>query len=682
MKSSRPGFPGLSGDWPPDEIARLLARVTRPGRYVGGEFNIRVKPGARPRIVLSYPDVYEIGISNPALQILYSQPERRHAGLRRARLLPVAGHGRPHARRRRAAVDASRAARRCATSDLWGFTLPHELPTPTSSRCSTWPACRCTPPSATEDDPIVLGGGPAVANPLAAGAVLRRLLRRRGRRPPGGDRRRSAAGARRAGAPAALAAVPGVWLPHGRRRGGRPERQVFTGFSAAPAGHCGRWCRCSRRVHDRVVIEVMRGCTAGCRFCQAGMWYRPVRERPVDLVVAAADRAARRDRLRRGLAALAELVRLRRRRARRSPRIRELRPGLRVSLPSLRIDSAADEPGALRRRPARLAHAGARGRHPAAARRHQQGRRRGRSSTRPCAATFEGGFTGLKLYFMIGLPGRDRRRRARHRPAWPASAARLAKEIGRGRARLSRVGVVVRAQGAHAVRAGAVRRRRARSAAGSSCVRDAAAEAACACASTTSPPRVVEATLARGGPGTDRLVEEAWRRGARFDGWSEHFDVRHLGGRGGGRLGIELGEPSVAARRPWRDAVDARVDDGLLRRRARARPRAASSPRTAATAPAPPAACAAARSRWSCSHELVARQLRARRPRPLPLAPGHVARGAAHVRARRRAHRAVAGHAAQAAPLAAAAAAGRRRGADELAVVEVPEGVVATTRAR
>ncbi len=43
-------------------------------------------------------------------------------------------------------------------------------------------------------------------------------------------------------------------------------------------------------VHDRAVIEVMRGCTAGCRFCQAGMWYRPVRERPVDLVVEAADR--------------------------------------------------------------------------------------------------------------------------------------------------------------------------------------------------------------------------------------------------------------------------------------------------------------------------------------------------------------------------------------------------------
>ena len=49
-------------------------------------------------------------------------------------------------------------------------------------------------------------------------------------------------------------------------------------------------------VHDRAVVELMRGCTAGCRFCQAGMWYRPVRERPVDMVVEAAERVAGGDR--------------------------------------------------------------------------------------------------------------------------------------------------------------------------------------------------------------------------------------------------------------------------------------------------------------------------------------------------------------------------------------------------
>ena len=55
-----------------DLRTNLLGRVRRPGRYVGGEFNVRHKPAGEPLVVLSYPDVYEIGISNPALQILYS----------------------------------------------------------------------------------------------------------------------------------------------------------------------------------------------------------------------------------------------------------------------------------------------------------------------------------------------------------------------------------------------------------------------------------------------------------------------------------------------------------------------------------------------------------------------------------------------------------------------------------
>ena len=56
---------------PHQERAGLLGRVRRPGRYVGGEFNLRRKPQGEPLVVLSYPDVYEIGTSNPALQILY-----------------------------------------------------------------------------------------------------------------------------------------------------------------------------------------------------------------------------------------------------------------------------------------------------------------------------------------------------------------------------------------------------------------------------------------------------------------------------------------------------------------------------------------------------------------------------------------------------------------------------------
>ena len=383
-----------------DAVERLLARVTRPGRYVGGEFNMRRKPQATPRIVLSYPDVYEIGISNPALQILYSHlttrppasAERAYcpwpdmAGLMRAADVPLWT-----LESMRPVPTATCGASRCRTSS----------PTPTSWRCSTWPACRCTPRSAGKSDPIVLGGGPAVADPwplapffdaffigevgAPSGAIVEAL----------GAPRRAQRLARLGGA------CPACGCP--ARRAAASQRQVFTGFAITPPV-LRPVVPVLEAVHDRVVVEVMRGCTAGCRFCQAGMWYRPVRERPVDLVVRGRRHAARRDRLRRGLAHLAELVRLQRHRRGRSPRIRALRPGLRVSLPSLRIDSAA----------ASLSRVAA--------------EQRGSITLAPEAGTQElrdainkgvddaqfleavaapswAASPGLKLYFMIGLPG-------------------------------------------------------------------------------------------------------------------------------------------------------------------------------------------------------------------------------------------------------------------------------------
>ena len=160
---------------------------------------------------------------------------------------------------------------------------------------------------------------------------------------------------------------------------------------------------------------------------------------------------------------------------------------------------------------------------------------------------------------MIGLPGEnddDVLGIAR----MAATAARLAKEIARGRARLS-VAVSSYVPKAHtpfelepfAGEATLRRRQQLVRQAAPRNVRVAFHDVAAS---------MVEATLARGGPGTDRLVEEAWRRGARFDGWSEHFDVRRWEDAARA-TGIGLGEPGVA-RAAWRDAVDARLDEDFL----------------------------------------------------------------------------------------------------------------------
>ncbi len=147
------------------DLTDLLARVARPGRYVGGEFHSRHKPGASPRIVLSYPDVYEIGIANPGLQILYAilnddtpaSAERVYcpwpdmATLLRERRIPL-WTLESHAPVRQA--------------DLWGFTLQHELTYTNVLEMLDLAGVPLHADDRGEGDPIVLGGGPGTANPL------------------------------------------------------------------------------------------------------------------------------------------------------------------------------------------------------------------------------------------------------------------------------------------------------------------------------------------------------------------------------------------------------------------------------------------------------------------------------------------------------------------------------------
>ncbi len=508
-------------------------------------------------MVLSYPDVYEIGVSNPALQILYSFINDATPAVAERAYCPwpdMAGQ----MRGRNVPLWTLETERPVASCDLWGFTLPHELTYTNVLEMLDLAGVALRAEERGEGDPIVLGGGPGVADPwpLAGfmdaffiGEVEGRLA----------ELIEALAAPTRARRLDQLGRIPGVWLPPREGTPAAPpaRRQVFMDFGRT-MGVTRPLVPLLEAVHDRAVIELMRGCTAGCRFCQAGMWYRPVRERPVEAVVEAARLAVESSGCDEvslvslsscDYSAIDEVV----------TRIRSLRPGLRVSLPSLRIDSAAVQ----------LARFGAeqRGSVTLAPEAGTQGLRdrinKGVDEAQVLGAVeavFRGGFTGLKLYFMIGLPGEtDDDAVAIARLA--GEAARLAKQIARGRARLS-IAVSSYVPKAHTPFenepfAGEETLRR----------RQEMLRAAL-------PPGVrvsfhdvgaslVEATLARGGIGSDKLVERAWRLGARFDGWSEHFDLG-VWREAATTEGTELGEPAGRGTRPWRLAVDPGVDETFL----------------------------------------------------------------------------------------------------------------------
>jgi radical SAM family uncharacterized protein len=505
--------------------------------------------------VLSYPDVYEIGISNQALQILYAllNDETPAAAERAFCPWPDMADAMRSDGVRLWTLETLRPVADC---DLWGITLPHELTYTNILEMLDLAGVPLHAAERQEDDPVVLGGGPAVADPwplapffdaFFVGEAEHRVHEIVG----------ALAAPSRGARLEALANVPGIWVPG---RDERPaERQVFMGFSSA-APLTRPVVPVMEAVHDRAVIEVMRGCSAGCRFCQAGMWYRPVRERGVDLVVQAADELL--DETGCDEVSLLSLSSCDYSRIEEAlTRIRGLRAGLRVSLPSLRIAAAADSLSrfaAEQRGSVTLAPEA--GTQPL-----RDAINKGVDETQfeeAVRATFRGGFTGLKLYFMIGLPGEtddDVLGIAR----MAATAQRLAREISRGRARLSiSVSSYVPKpftpfQLEPFAGAETLRRRQ-------QLVREAMPRGVRVSFHDVEAS-LVEASLARGGRGSDRLVEGAWRQGARFDGWSEQF--RFTAWRQAAEaLGVELGAPAclTEGRPEWEDVVDAGLASAFL----------------------------------------------------------------------------------------------------------------------
>ncbi len=266
----------------PVALDEILLSVEKPSRYTGGELNAVRKDGAgRTKFALAFPDVYEIGMSHLGLQILYrilnDLPdvlcERCYAPwpdmeekLRR--------HGMP--------LCSLESRRPLSVFDIVGFSIQYELSYTNLLMMLDLGGIPLKTEGRDESHPLILAGGPSVFNPAPLEAFIDLFAIGEGEEIiteiAHSVRESRTAGKNRKEQLEALAAIPGIYVPSIHSRNDRIKKRTVANPDVwrEPASPI---VPLMKTVHDRISLEIARGCTRGCRFCQAGMVWRPVRER-------------------------------------------------------------------------------------------------------------------------------------------------------------------------------------------------------------------------------------------------------------------------------------------------------------------------------------------------------------------------------------------------------------------
>ncbi len=256
------------------QIERLLHRVQKPARYMGHEMNLAVKRDPKLRIALSYPDLYEVGMSNNGIRILCDAVNRID-GVSCERVFAVERDFEEALRGEGVPLYTLESFTPLSETGAIGFNVSHELLAANILQILDLGGVPLTRRDRKEGDPLVIAGGGGISNPLPLfdfmdlffigdgeeGFVEIALVLLAGKE----------AGMARADLIASLAEIDGLLVPGG---GGTALRRVYRGPMKDPERPIVPNMRIAQ---DRAVVEISRGCPNLCAFCHSGYYDLPYR---------------------------------------------------------------------------------------------------------------------------------------------------------------------------------------------------------------------------------------------------------------------------------------------------------------------------------------------------------------------------------------------------------------------